>query len=152
MRHLIAAAQRGKEVTVVVELLARFDEEANINWAEKLEAAGAHVVYGVVGHKTHAKMAMVVRRENGKAANALCPPRHRQLPRTYRPALHRLRHADPQPGTLPGRQRRLPTDHRPGPMPANTPTCGNRRSPCMPTSFAPSGNETERGRNGAKRR
>ncbi|TCJ16514.1 polyphosphate kinase 1 [Parasulfuritortus cantonensis] len=66
MRHLIAAAQRGKEVTVVVELLARFDEEANINWAEKLEAAGAHVIYGVVGHKTHAKMAMVVRRENGK--------------------------------------------------------------------------------------
>ncbi len=66
MRHLIAAAQRGKEITVVVELLARFDEEANINWAEKLEAAGAHVIYGVVGHKTHAKMALVVRRENGK--------------------------------------------------------------------------------------
>ncbi|MDD5366497.1 MAG: polyphosphate kinase 1 [Gallionellaceae bacterium] len=66
MRHLISAAQRGKEVTVVVELLARFDEEANINWAEKLEAAGAHVIYGVVGHKTHAKMALVVRRENGR--------------------------------------------------------------------------------------
>ena len=66
MRHLIAAAQSGKEVTVVVELLARFDEEANINWAEKLEAAGAHVVYGVVGHKTHAKMALVVRRVNGR--------------------------------------------------------------------------------------
>jgi polyphosphate kinase len=66
MRHLIAAARAGKEVTVVVELLARFDEEANINWAEKLDAAGAHVVYGVVGHKTHAKMALVVRRENGR--------------------------------------------------------------------------------------
>ena len=63
MEELIAAARSGKEVTVVLELLARFDEEANINWAQRLEEAGAHVVYGVVGHKTHAKMLMIVRRE-----------------------------------------------------------------------------------------
>jgi polyphosphate kinase len=66
MKYLIDAAQRGKEVTVVVELLARFDEEANLNWAAKLEEVGAHVVYGVVGYKTHAKMSLVVRREEGK--------------------------------------------------------------------------------------
>ena len=64
-RALIAAANAGKQVTVVVELMARFDEENNVNWARRLESAGAHVVYGVFGYKVHAKMALVIRREGG---------------------------------------------------------------------------------------
>jgi len=63
MRLLVAAARAGKEITVVVELMARFDEQTNINWAAKLEEVGAHVSYGVVAHKTHAKMALALRRE-----------------------------------------------------------------------------------------
>jgi len=71
MQSLLRAAQNGKEVTVVVELMARFDEEANIGWATKLEEVGAHVVYGVVGYKTHCKMLMIVRREEGKSGSLL---------------------------------------------------------------------------------
>jgi polyphosphate kinase len=71
MEILIEAARRGKEVTVVVELMARFDEEANLAWAARLEEAGAHVVYGVVGYKTHCKIALVVRREDGPQGTVL---------------------------------------------------------------------------------
>jgi len=66
VEHLIRAATAGKEVTAIIELMARFDEAANISLANRLQEAGAHVVYGLVGYKTHAKMSLVVRREQGR--------------------------------------------------------------------------------------
>ena len=63
MKHLVTAAKNGKEVNVVCELMARFDEETNLTWASILEEAGAKVVYGIFGYKTHAKMLLIVRHE-----------------------------------------------------------------------------------------
>ena len=121
MEILVDAARKGKEVTVVVELMARFDEEANLNWAARLEEVGAHVVYGVVGHKTHAKMALVVRREEHDGKKVLrryVAPRHRQLPPAHRAPVHRLRPAHRERGDLRRRRRGVQAAHRPRAAPA----------------------------------
>jgi polyphosphate kinase len=106
MEALVEAARRGKEVTVVVELLARFDEEANINWAERLEESGAQVVYGVFGLKTHAKLALLLRREKDP---------------TGKPQLQRYAHLGT--GNYHPRTARLYTDF--GLLTANADICGD---------------------------
>ena len=94
---LMNAVNNGKQVTAVVELRARFDEANNIEWARKLEENGVHVVYGLVGYKIHAKVALVVRRE-GQHIRRYRALGHRQLQSQHGQTLHR-----PQPVHLPAR-------------------------------------------------
>ena len=107
VESLVSAAKAGKEVTVLIELRARFDEAANIELASKLQEAGAHVVYGVVGYKTHCKMALVVRREQGKLRRYVHSG-HGQLSSPHRARVHGLR---PALGERGARRRRAPGVH-----------------------------------------
>ncbi len=111
VRALARAAESGKQVTVLVELLARFDEQSNIRWARALEESGCHVIYGIRGFKTHSKICLVVRR--GRAGIR----RYVHLGtgnynEQHRAAVHRLRPDDVRPGDRRGRLVVLQRPHR----------------------------------------
>ena len=140
----------GKDVTVVVELRARFDEEANIGLADRLQEAGAHVVYGVVGFKTHAKMLLVVRREAGRPA-PLLPPRHRQLPPGTARGYTDFGLFTCDPDDRPRRARAVPAADQPDAAPRAAASCCSRRSRCTQACCEKIDREAEHARAGQAR-
>ena len=106
VKSLIRAAEQGKQVACVIEIKARFDEERNLHWAAELERVGAHVTFGVGGLKTHAKTALVVRKENGKLRSYVHMGPGNYHVRTAT-ALRRFRSVDLRPRDYPRRRQPL---------------------------------------------
>ena len=134
VRALGRAAQNGKEVTVLVELQARFDEARNVRWARRLEDAGCHVIYGIAGYKTHAKALLVVRRR-AQRIERVRPPGHGQLQRPHGAALFGHRPDDRRPRRGQRRGRLLQPAHRllgdgrlAEAVPSPRPACGSGSS------------------------
>ena len=129
IRSLIRAAERGVQVAVLVELKARFDEATNVQWAKQLERAGVHVVYGMVGLKTHCKVALVVR-DDGDQLRRYCHIGTGNYNSTHRsavrgPRVHHVRQRH--------RRRRDPVvqpPHRLQPLARSTARCWSRRATC----------------------
>ena len=131
VKSLVRAAEHGKQVACVMEIKARFDEERNLHWAAELERVGAHVTFGVSGLKTHAKIALVVRKEGGGLRSYVhigTGNYHVKTARLY--ADFGLLTCDPQ--IDPGRRQSLPLSDRPCAGAGLCTRCWSRRRPCGP--------------------